>query len=182
MSQQSNGESYERELLLTASRFRVERVKYSLPSGELIQKEVIRHPGAVVIVPVMNDGRICLIKNFRIAVNQTLLELPAGTLEPPEPPQETARRELIEETGFRCDSMQSLINFHMSPGILDEQMHAFVATGLQAGDKALEKGEQIVNYPVTINELNEIIKRGELKDSKSLSTLLYYLHVYTAQN
>jgi ADP-ribose pyrophosphatase len=163
-----------REVLLTAARFQVERVSQRLDDGTELCREVVRHPGAVVIVPVLEDGRICLIRNFRIAVNQYLLELPAGTLEPPEPPIETARRELIEETGFRCRKLEPLCDFYMSPGILDERMYAFVAQGLEFGDPAREAGEVITNFPVTIEQLFELLRTGQIKDSKSLSALLYY--------
>lgn len=164
----------ESQLLLTASRFTVQRVTQLLDDGSTISREVVKHPGAVVIVPVLDDGRICLIRNFRIAVGQELLELPAGTLEPPEPPLETARRELIEETGFRCEKLEPLCEFFMSPGILDEHMYCFLATGLTLGDPARERGEQIDNYPVTTSELANLLRNGQIKDSKSLSALLYY--------
>lgn len=153
----------------------MEALAYTLPGGELFQREVVRHPGAVVILPIMPDGRICLIKNFRAAVEMTLLELPAGTLEPDEPPIETARRELSEETGFRCKKIEPLAEFFMSPGILDEHMYAFVATGLSDGPQRLELGEQISNCPLTLLQVDEMVQSGEIRDSKTISTLLYYL-------
>lgn len=164
----------DKQLLLTASRFTVERVTQQLDDGSTMSREVIKHPGAVVIVPVLHDGRICLIRNYRISIDQELLELPAGTLEPPEPPIDTARRELIEETGYRCNKLVPLCEFYMSPGILDEHMHCFLATGLTLGAPARERGEQISNFPVTISELANLLRSGQIKDSKSLSALLYY--------
>lgn len=164
-----------RKTLLVAKRFVVEDVTQELPSGEFFSREVVRHPGAVVIVPVLDDGRICLIRNYRVAVEQELLELPAGTLEPDQPPIENARRELIEETGYRCSGIKPLFEFYMSPGILDEKMHAYVATGLTEGEPARETGELITNCPVTIDELEQLFRDGKIKDSKSISTLLYYL-------
>ncbi len=164
----------QKQLLLTTSRFSVELVTQQLADGSLFSREVIRHPGAVVIIPVLDDGRICLIRNFRISLNQELLELPAGTLEPPEPPLETARRELIEETGYRSRNIEPLCDFYMSPGILDEHLFCFLATGLESGRTALEHGEQITNCPVTISELTELLRDGKIKDSKSISALLYY--------
>lgn len=165
----------ERQLLLTADRFTVLRATMPLPSGEPFTREIISHPGAVVIVPVLDDGRICLIRNYRIAVEQELLELPAGTLEPGQPRIENARRELTEETGYRCRSLAPLCEFLMSPGILDQRMYGFVATGLTAGDPAREFGEQITNCPVSISELDSLISSGQIVDSKTISTLLYYL-------
>lgn len=164
----------EKDILLTAARFTVERVTQQLSDGSTMSREVIKHPGAVVILPVLDDGRICLIRNYRISIDQELLELPAGTLEPPEPPLETARRELIEETGYRCKELVPLCEFYMSPGILDEHMYCYLATGLTLGDPARERGEQISNYPVTIAELAKLLRTGQIIDSKSLSALLYY--------
>ncbi len=115
----------------------------NLADGHTFQREIIEHPGAVVIVPILSDGRVCLIRNYRVAVRQWLLEFPAGTLEVGEPPIRTAERELIEETGYRASNIQSLCQFFMSPGILNERMHAFVATGLVEGEAAREAGEQI---------------------------------------
>lgn len=163
------------ETLLIASRFRVERVTQRLANGDTFTRDVVRHPGAVVIVPVLDDGRICLIRNYRVAVDRELLELPAGTLEAGEEPIATAERELIEETGYRATTLTPLHEFYMSPGILDERMVAFLATGLSAGDPAREAGEQIENYLVSPSQLDQLLRDGKIQDSKSLSTLLFYL-------
>lgn len=163
------------ETLLKAARFSIERIKHRLADGREAMRDIVRHPGAVVILPILDDGRICLIKNYRVAVDQELLELPAGTLEPGEPPIETARRELIEETGFRCSSIVPLCEFYMSPGILDERMHAFVATGLVSGDAQREFGEEIENLLVTSSEIDRLLSENKILDSKSISTLLYYM-------
>ena len=165
----------ESEVLLVASRFRVERITQHLADGTRHSREIIKHPGAVVILPILPDGSLCLIRNYRVAVDRVLLELPAGTLEPNEPPIETARRELIEETGFRCTEIVPLCEFAMSPGILDERMHAFVAKGLVAGDPAREIGEQIENLIVSPTELEQMLRTGQIEDAKTLATLLYYL-------
>ena len=164
----------DKQRLLTASRFTVDLVTQQLADGSTMSREVIKHPGAVVIVPVLDDGRICLIRNYRLSIDQELLELPAGTLEPPEPPIETARRELIEETGYRCKKLEPLCEFYMSPGILDEHMYCYLATGLTLGEPARERGEQISNFPVTIFELADLLRTGQIIDSKSLSALFYY--------
>jgi ADP-ribose pyrophosphatase len=161
------------ELLLTTERFRVVRDSFVTSSGQTKSREIVRHPGAVVIVPRLDDGRVCLIKNFRLAVRQTLIELPAGTLDPGEGPQATAERELIEETGYRAASMQHLHSFYLSPGILDERMHLFLATGLVLGDSAREVGEEITNLVVPWAEAIALIYRGEIQDAKTIASLLY---------
>ncbi len=163
------------QTLLTAQRFRVERVTQRFSDKRSFTRDIVRHPGAVVIIPILDDGRICLIRNYRVAVDRELLELPAGTLEPNEPPMETAFRELIEETGFRAAKMTPLMEFYMSPGILDERMIAFVATELTAGSPERETGEQIENFLVTPGELDSLLTSQAIQDSKSLSALLYYL-------
>jgi ADP-ribose pyrophosphatase len=161
------------ELLLTTSRFKVVRDSYQTSNGQIKSREIVRHPGAVVIVPRLDDGRVCLIRNYRISVNQTLIELPAGTLDPQETPQSQAERELIEETGYRAATMRELHSFYLSPGILDERMHLFLATGLTEGAPARETGEEIDNLVVPWAEAIAMIFSGEIQDAKTIASLLY---------
>src|SRR5690606_11394583 len=109
------------EILLKARKFQVERRLQTDASGTHHIREIVVHPGAVTIVPILPDGRVCMIRNFRVAVGETLLELPAGTLEPNEDPAITAVRELTEETGYRAGRVEPLCDFYMSPGILNER-------------------------------------------------------------
>jgi ADP-ribose pyrophosphatase len=162
----------EERVLLTASRFQVVERLQKTADGGLKPRQVVLHPGAVVILPLLDDGRVCLIRNERIAVGKTLVELPAGTLEPNEPPAETAARELLEETGYSAASWQELPGFYMSPGILCERMHVFVAQELSAGDPAREAGENIDNLVVPWNEALAMVDRGEIEDAKSICALL----------
>ena len=164
---------HEPELLLTTSKFRVVRETITTPTGKTKQREIVRHPGACVIVPLLDDGRVCLIRNWRVAVNQTLIELPAGTLEPPEPHEKTAERELIEETGYRAKQIQFLHAFFLSPGILDEKMHLYLATGLTAGETAREEGEEIENLLVAWNDAIAMIFNREIQDAKTIVGLLW---------
>lgn len=159
------------EVLLVASRFRVVR-EFQKTSKGLRPREIVRHPGAVVVLPLLEDGRVCLIRNYRISVNQTLIELPAGTLEPGEEPIQNAERELIEETGFRAAKLEPLHAFFLSPGILDERMHLFLATGLTAGETAREEGEEIDNLVVPWNEAVQMAVDGQIQDAKSIVGLL----------
>jgi ADP-ribose pyrophosphatase len=161
-------------ILFQGRRFRVERAVQVTPDGVEHVREVVRHPGAVVILPLLDDGRICFIRNYRVAVDQTLIELPAGTLEPGEDPAVTAVRELAEETGYRAGRIEHLLTFCMSPGILDERMHLYFAEKLQPGPMALEAGEDIEPMLCTWAESLDMMRRGEIRDAKTLVGLLYY--------
>ena len=161
-------------VLLDARLFRVIREVLRTDDGKEHVREIVRHPGAVAILPVLDDGRICLIDNYRIAVRETLLELPAGTREPDEEPIETARRELAEETGYRAESIRPMAEFFMSPGILDERMHLFLATGLTAGSMNLEGGEQIEPRLTAWSDALEMVRDGRIRDAKTIVGLLYY--------
>ena len=128
----------------------------------------------MAIVPLLDDGRICFVENYRVAVGERLVELPAGTLEPPEEPLKTALRELAEETGYRAAQIEHLATFCMSPGILDEKMYVYVASGLAAGDMALEPGEDIRVLQLTWQEVLAMIQDGRIHDAKSVAALLFY--------
>ena len=160
--------------LLTTSRFRVEEVTQTLASGKSHQRVVIRHPGAVAIIPMIDSEHVCLIRNYRIAVRETLIEIPAGTLEPNEPPERTAERELIEETGFRAARITKLHAFFLSPGVMDERMHLFLAEGLEPVGSALEAGEEIENWIVPWSQAIDMIFDGQIQDAKTIVGLLYY--------
>ena len=133
----------------------------------------MQHPGSVAIVPVVDPEHVCLIRNYRVAVGETLWEIPAGTLDHDEPPLATAIRELTEETGYHAERVESATVLSMSPGILNERMHVFVATGLTPGPTALEPGEDI-QTATRWDEVLAMIERGEIHDAKSVAGLLFY--------
>jgi len=162
------------KILFEGLRFRVERVEQITSDGVRHPRDVVRHPGAVVVLPLLDDGRVCLLRHFRAAVDQTLIELPAGMLEPGEDPAECARRELAEETGYRAGKIEHLITFWMSPGILDERMHLYLASDLEPGPTALEAGEDLQPMPCAWSKALDMARRGEIHDAKTLVGLLYY--------
>jgi ADP-ribose pyrophosphatase len=166
--------SDEPKLLLQASRFRVVEHSQTLCDGQTVTRQVVVHPGAVTIIPLLEGGRVCLIRNYRIAVGKTLIELPAGTIDHNEPPEETAQRELQEETGFTAERWTKLPSFFMSPGILHERMHLFVAEGLTQGATAREAGEEIDNFIVSWEAAVELALRGDIEDAKSLVGILHW--------
>jgi ADP-ribose pyrophosphatase len=153
-------------------KFRVER-RTVAQGGAAHVYEVVVHPGAAVILPVLEDGRVLLIHNQRVAVGQELLELPAGTLDDGEEPAVCAARELAEETGYRAGRLRLLTSFFTSPGILTERIHAFLATELTPGPTAHEAGEQIRPAPMTLAEALQAIRDGRICDAKTILTLLY---------
>lgn len=162
------------ETLFEGVKFDVERRRVPTREGGTAVREVVVHPGAVVVLPLLDDGRIVMIRNYRFAVGETLWELCAGTLEPGEDPARTAARELIEETGYEADRIAPLTTFYTSPGICDERMYAFVARGLSEVGQQLEATEQIDVEVLTHDEVLRLVQAGEVRDGKTLATLLYY--------
>lgn len=160
----------EEKLCYEADRFRVVRISPPESMG-LPTKEVIRHPGAVVIIPMIDEDRLCLIRNYRLSVNQTLIELPAGTCQSGEPPMKTAQRELLEETGYQAAQWRFLGQLWMSPGILDEKMYVFEARELQTGQQQLEDDEQIETTELTWHEAESQIVSGAINDAKTIAAL-----------
>lgn len=165
------------ELLLTTKRFSVVRHSLASKDGKPYFKETIEHPGAVVILAIDGDSRVVLIRNHRVAVGATLWELPAGTLDRDEAPELTAARELQEETGYNAAKFEPISKFWMSPGILRELMHCYVATGLQRGTSALEVGEEIETHLIPLEECLAMIDRGEIIDAKTIAVLLLWARI-----
>ena len=149
-------------------RVRVDEVRMS--DGRVATRDVIDHPGAVVIAAVDEGGRVALVRQYRHAVGGELLELPAGTMEPDEPPAETAMRELREETGLAAADWASLGSFYSSPGFLHEELHAFLATGLTGGAQAFDDDEDIAVEWLPLTALLD--DPGRVHDAKTLATLL----------
>lgn len=164
----------DRTLLHRSRKFTLERLEARLRDGQMHAHDVVIHPGAAVILPMLDDDTVVLTYNVRIAVGGELLELPAGTLEPPEPAIECARRELAEETGYSAATLEPLCNFYSAPGFSNERLYAFVATGLTPGEQRLDAGEQIRIQPMKWNDALDAIRDGRIIDAKSIASLLYY--------
>jgi len=163
-----------RELLLTTRKFSVERICIDGAGGHARFLERVVHPGAVVILPLLDDGRIVMIRNFRPTVGGVLLELPAGTREPGEELLVTAGRELEEETGYRAGQIEALIDFYPSPGVLTERMWAFSATILHPTAQRLDPGERIAVEIMDPKELRRMLLGGEIHDGKTIAVLGTY--------
>ena len=143
-----------------------------LPNGHLIDLEMVHHPGGAAIVAVDTGQRVCLIRQYRHAVGGWIWELPAGKLEPGEPPQLTARRELIEEAGCDADEWQSLGTYVASPGVFTETVHLFMASRLRPAKIAHEAAELIEIHWIPITEACQRALSGELVDGKTVVGLL----------
>lgn len=154
-------------------RFSVDTVLFP-GEGEVRRRDVVIHPGAVVILPLLDADTYILIRNYRFAVEETLWELPAGTLEPGEPPEQTAARELIEETGYRARVLTHLTSFYSSPGICNEILHVYLATDLEYVGQRLEEGEEITVEKLDRDRVWELMRSGVLRDAKSIASILYH--------
>ncbi len=152
-------------------RLEVDRIR--LPDGGESVREVVRHRGAAVVLPILDDGRVLLVRQFRYPVAEVLLELPAGTLEPDEDPMKCAARELTEETGYSAASVTPLGRFYAAPGYTDESLQAVLATGLELTDDAEPDPDEIIDVEiVAVADLLSRIETGEIRDSKTLATIL----------
>lgn len=141
-------------------------------SGKILKRQVVKHPGAVGIVPILPDGRVLLIEQYRVALQKKIFEIPAGTREVGEEPLLTATRELVEETGYSAGKIERLTAIYTSPGILQEELILYLATDLTPGETALEDGEKIEPSPKTWDEIDAMIDAEEIVDAKTLVALL----------
>jgi ADP-ribose pyrophosphatase len=143
------------------------------PGGVRAVREVIHHRGSAVILPRLPDGRILLIRQFRLPAGGFLWELPAGSLDPGETALQAARRELAEETGYRASSWRKLVEFYPSPGFLDEKMTIFLAQKVRPGAPSPESDERIRARFFRPAEAAAMIRSGQIRDGKTLVGLLY---------
>jgi ADP-ribose pyrophosphatase len=154
--------------------FTLKRDRVAEPSGIVTTREIIVHPGSVVVLPVLSDGRIVLIRQYRHAAGQYLWELVAGHKEPNETAAAGVHRELLEETGYTARRIRMLLEIFPSPGLLGERMDIFLAEGLTKGTAQPEEDERITQKIVTLREAEKWIRSGKIRDSKSVAGILYY--------
>jgi len=144
------------------------------PNGVRARREVITHPGSVVVLPVLDDGRILMIRQYRYAAKQYLWELVAGRIDGGESVKQAAARELREETGYRAKRFSVFLDMFPTPGFVEERMHILLAEGLTEGEAEPEADEKIFSRAYKLRELKQMMKRGELRDAKSIAGILYY--------
>ena len=147
-----------------------------LPDKKYSKREIVEHPGGVAIVGVTDENEILLVKQYRKAADRVLLELPAGKLEVNEEPKETAFKELKEETGYRAEKLEYLLEFYTSPGFSTEKVYIFLAENMEKGEQELEAGEFIDVESYKIDDLIDMINKGDIIDSKTI------IGIYTMKN
>ena len=152
----------------------VEKLSVELPGGHRADREVVRHSAGVVCIPISDDWRICMVEQYRIPFDCTMLELPAGKMDiDGETPLDAAVRELKEETGYTADSMTEVVRAASSPGFCDEILHVFAARGLHKGEAEPDEDEFLDIKHFGIDELLRMIKDGKIRDAKSVIGIYY---------
>jgi ADP-ribose pyrophosphatase len=154
--------------------FGIRRDELIEPGGVHKSREMITHPGSVVVLPILANGKVLLIRQYRHAARQFLWELVAGRIDEGESPRKAAARELIEETGYRAKRFRNLMDFFPTPGFLEEKMFILVADGLTEGVATPEEDEKIVSRAYSRKELEQMIQKRIIRDGKTISGLLFY--------
>lgn len=156
------------EVLVSGDFLEVRRDLVSLPDGSQATREYIRHPGAVAVIPLLDDGRLVLVRQYRYPIGRVLLEFPAGKLEDGEPTLECGRRELLEETGYTAAEWAYAGAIHNAAAYSSEAIHLWFARGLVAGPQQLDRGEFVEVVTLGVDELDALAMRGELPDVKTM--------------
>lgn len=147
-----------------------------MPDGKIAHWELVTHPGASAVIPIDEEGNIILVRQYRNAADDYVLEIPAGCLEPGEDPKLCASRELEEETGYKANTVEYLFKFYSSIGITNEIIHIYVAKDLVKTQQNLDEDEFVTIESYKLEDLLDMIYTGELVDCKTMSTLLAYSH------
>jgi ADP-ribose pyrophosphatase len=160
-----------KEHLIKGRIFDLERHVLSFPNGYKLPMEIVRHPGASAVVPLLGESTLLMVRQYRYAVGDYILEIPAGTLKKGEDPEECARRELEEETGYRAGRFLKLGKIYPLPGYSDETIHIYLATELKKAGQRLDQDEIINLEPVDLTMAYEMVRAGRILDAKSICGL-----------
>jgi ADP-ribose pyrophosphatase len=156
------------ELAYDGHFLKVARDRVKLPDGKITQREFIRHPGAVVILALFDDGRVLLERQFRYPNEQVFIEFPAGKIDPGEASLACAKRELEEETGYTATDWHFVCTIHNAIAYSDEHLDLFLARGLKEGQAKLDDGEFLETFTATIPEMLEMVRKGDITDVKTV--------------
>ena len=160
------------EITYKGRAFTVRQDLLRTPSGDTTNFDIIEHIGSIVLIPIDEKGQMYFVKQYRHAAGLDLLELPAGTLEPGEPPEEAAAREIREETGMAADHLKEIGSFYLAPGYSSELMHVFLATGLTHNPLAPDADEYLSVEKIPARKAIRLAESGEMQDAKTLAALL----------
>lgn len=146
-----------------------------LPNGKTAKRELVKHSGAVAVIPISKDNKIVFVKQYRKPLEKTLLEIPAGKLEEDEEPATTAIRELEEETGYTTDHLSFVTSFYTSPGFADELMHIYLTRDLQILDEPVpgDEDEFVEVVELTLEEAKRYVKEEQIHDAKTNYAILF---------
>ncbi|HEO8418786.1 NUDIX domain-containing protein [Niallia sp. FSL W8-0635] len=146
-----------------------------LPNGKTSTRELVKHPGAVAVIAITDDNKLVMVEQYRKPLEKVIVEIPAGKLEKGEEPALCARRELEEETGYDCESLELVSSFYTSPGFADEIIHVYVAKGLTKKENAagLDEDEFVNVLEITLDEALEYIKEQRIFDAKTIFGVQY---------
>ena len=147
---------------------KVQRDTIELPDGKRTAREYILHPGAVVILPLLDDGKVLLERQFRYPLHDVFIEFPAGKIDPGEDPLDCAKRELVEETGYTATDWQFVSTIHNAIAYSDEHLDLYLARGLKQGEQKLDDGEFLELFTATIDELLQWVREGKVTDVKTI--------------
>ena len=164
------------KVVFTGRVFGVRREEVIEPGGVRATREIVTHPGSVVVLPVFSDGRILMIRQYRHSVRQNLWELVAGSKDAGESFEEGAHRELLEETGYTARRMRKILDLFPTPGFVSENMVIFLAEGLKLGKAQPEADEKIELRIFSLRQIESWIRAGKIRDAKSVAGILYYAH------
>jgi len=163
-------------VILKAEKFSVARCQFALPGGDVVTRSVVRHPGGVVVLPLLDERTLVLIRTYRPAVGSWLLELPAGTLEEGEEPSACALRELREETGYEAERIEPISSIYTAPGYSDEVLWAFAAWCRPTPSRQdLQPDERIEPVALDIGEAVELARSRRIRDGKTLAVLFLWM-------
>lgn len=176
----SSMKKYEEKTIKTEKIFEGKVIKLQvddvqLPNGKKSKRELIKHPGAVAVIPITDEKKIIFVEQYRKPLEKSIIEIPAGKLECGESPEITAIRELEEETGYTAKTLTKITSFYTSPGFADELMHIYLATDLQKLDQppALDEDEFIDILELTLDEAKQYVKNERIHDAKTNYAVLY---------